>query len=396
MTVEGWADPRYTAVADTFASLTDAVGRGGAAFCASVGGDVVVDLWCGEADRDRPWQSDTPASLFSATKGMTAACIALLHDRGQLDVDAPVSKYWPEFAAGGKELLTVRQVLSHTTGLTEVPGYRDLMDLDGNGHDNHEEIRRRIASSLPQWEAGTAVGYHVMTYGYIAGTLIELVDGRSLAQFFDDEFGQPLNLDLRIGASDEVLARKAVCLEPDPLPADDPMTPLLEALLATARDESTIAGRACIARDGVGILDRLAQLGNDKRMLRAGVGSGDGVGTARALAEFYGHLVNPRSATGPSAATIASVNEIEFMGPDVVLGIPNAFGVGFGRTFALTFMGQSGPSEPSFGHGGAGGQIGFGDPVRQIGIGFARSHLAHISPLAGALILALYDAADAN
>jgi CubicO group peptidase (beta-lactamase class C family) len=393
--IEGWVDPRYERVQATFRELSSEVGRGGAAFCASVGGTVVADLWCGQADADRPWAEDTAAALFSSTKGMTAACIALLHDRGQLDVDQPVASCWPEFAAAGKGALTVRQVLAHTCGLTEVPDYRDLMGLDGRGFAAYDEIRSRLAASTPQWEPGTGVGYHVMTYGYLAGAIIERVDGRSLARYWEEELAGPLELDLQVGASDERYARKSTTLEPDPLP-EDGMGPAFEVLLAAARDESTIVGRACMARDGVGILDVLADLGNSREMLRdattGGVGSGDGIGTARGLAHLYRHLVDPapNDAT-PSTATLESMNRIELMGLDMALGIPNAFGVGFGRMFSA---GPVGPSPATFGHGGAGGQLGLGDPEHEVAIGFTRSHLSLTSPLALGLITALYEAKD--
>ncbi len=393
--VEGWVDPRYEPVAEAFRSQSDEVGRGGASFCASVQGTVVADLWCGQAGDDRPWERDTAASLFSSTKGMTAACIALLHDRGQLDVDEPVATYWPEFAAEGKADLTVRQVLSHTCGITEIPDYLDLLGLDGTGHGEYEEIRRRIASATPQWEPGTGVGYHVMTYGYIAGAIIERVDGRPLSRFWDEELAGPLGLDLQIGASAELFARKSTTLELDPLP-EDGMGPAFEVLLSAARDESTVIGRACIARDGVGVLDVLDVLGNNETMLRdatsGGVGSGDGIGTARGLADLYRHLVDPEpNDATPSAATLESLNRIELMDLDRVLGIPNAFSVGFGRMFSAAGMG---PSEGTFGHGGAGGQLGFGDPELQVAVGFTRSHLSLTSPLAAGLITALYEALD--
>jgi CubicO group peptidase (beta-lactamase class C family) len=396
-TVQGWAGSQFEPVREAFQSLSPEVGRGGAAFCASVRGEMVVDLWCGQAEAGRPWERDTAAALFSSTKGMTAACIALLHDRGELDVDEPVARCWPDFAAEGKGELTIRQVLSHTCGITEVPGYLDLMGLDGSGHDDHEEIRRRLAASTPQWEPGAAVGYHVMTYGYLAGAIVELVDGRPLARFFEEELAGPLGLDLQIGASDELLARKSTTLGADPLP-EDGMGPAFEVLLAAARDESTLVGRACIARDGVGVLDVLDALGNNATMLReaasGGIGSGDGIGTARGLAAFYAHLVDPEpNDATPSAGTLESLNRIELMGLDAILGIPNAFGVGFGRTFHIAGLGAS---EGTFGHGGAGGQLGFGDPAHQVAVGFTRSHLSFTSPLATGLVAALYGSIDAG
>lgn len=401
LTVDGSVEAGYEAVQAAFVAHAHEVGAGGASFCATVRGQVVADLWCGAAGEDRAWEPDTSAALFSSTKGMTAACIALLHDRGALDVDRPVATYWPDFAAAGKGELTIRQVLSHTCGLTEVPGYADLMGLDGTGHEAFAEIRARLAASAPQWEPGTGVGYHVMTYGYLAGAIIELVDGRPLARYFAEELAGPLGLDLQVGADAGMAARKSTTLDPDPLPQDG-MGPAFEALLATARDEATVTGRACIARDGVGVLDRLADLGNNEDMLRlateGGVGSGDGIGTARGLAALYRHLVDPApSEATPSQETLESVTRTQLLGLDQVLGIPNAFGVGWGRAFSLANLnaagGAVGPSEGTYGHGGAGGQLGFGDPAHQIAIGFTRSHLSLTSPLAANLVAAVYAAA---
>src|SRR6266487_7188340 len=141
------------------------LGDGGGAFCAYVDGVPVADLWGGTARPGEPWAYDTRAVLLSLTKGLTALCVQLLVDRGQVDVDAPVSAYWPEFAAGGKQGVLVRHVLTHTAGVLSFPGAQELLGLDGTGWDDYEAIAKGLAVATPSWEPGTRFGYHALTFG---------------------------------------------------------------------------------------------------------------------------------------------------------------------------------------------------------------------------------------
>ncbi|HVU74444.1 MAG TPA: serine hydrolase domain-containing protein, partial [Mycobacteriales bacterium] len=287
--VHGFTAPGLERVAQLFGDGRDDLGRGGAAFCVSHGGEVVVDVWCGDAAPDRPWGGDTVSAVFSVTKGLVATCLALLHDRGLLDPDEQVGTYWPGFSTD----VTVRKMLSHQAGLIEVPGWSDLLRLDGTGWDRLPEIRRRLARAAPAWAPGSMHGYHVMTFGWLAGTLVELISGRPLARFFDEELAGPLGLDLRIGAPDAVVPRMATLLEPTRVPG--PVGDAVEALLAVARDPQTLAGRACIAQDGGGCLDHLAVMGGSLVALRAGGGFGDGVGNARSVSAFYAAVLDGRA-----------------------------------------------------------------------------------------------------
>src|SRR5262245_29055753 len=174
-TVHGTWAPGFEAVREAFAkNLTDE-SEVGAACCVYVDGVPVVDIWGGLADRDagRPWQRDTAAVVFSTTKGVTAALVHRLAQRGVLALDAPVARYWPEFAANGKSAITLAQVLSHQAGLPAVEGEFTLDEIFA-----WHPICAAIAAQAPIWEPGTAHGYHVRTYGWILGEVVRRATGR--------------------------------------------------------------------------------------------------------------------------------------------------------------------------------------------------------------------------
>jgi CubicO group peptidase (beta-lactamase class C family) len=382
--VEGSVASGFEPVRELLDAHQSEIGRGGVAVSATVNGTEVVDLWVGQATPTRAWHRDTLSPLFSATKGLTALCALLLHDRGQLDVDAPMSEYWPGFEAA----VTVRQVLSHSSGLTEVPAYQEFMHLDGTGFGDLAEIRRRLAGSSPQWTPGTQHGYHGLTFGYLVGGLVEQITGLSLADFFRKEVSEPLGLELFMGVDDALMARKAELIEPDPQPPE--LQPLVDLLLGPCRDEHEIAGRAFLAQGGVGVLDRLAELGNSTETLNCGGGFGDAIGTARALAQVYREIISGLV----SKDALKRFTTIQMQGPDTVLTLPTAYCLGFqGNILDPTGQLIFGPGPSTFGHGGAGGQIGIADPEAGITFGFVRSHLALVTTLGRDLINAVYAAA---
>lgn len=393
--VRGSVSQGFERVRAAFEENAQLVGQGGAAFCAYVGGRPVADLWSGHAAPGRPWQEETIAPLFSATKGMAATCLLVLAERGQLDPDARVAEYWPEFAQGGKERILVRQLLSHSAGLTEIPDYEDLISLDGEGLTEIAEIRRRLAAAKPNWEPGTRVGYHGATIGYLMGALVERISGRALGVFFEEEVARPLGLELWLVAGEGVLARRADEIELDAPPPH--LAPIFDALMAELRDGTTIPGRAFAAQGGASLLDRLAVIGNDPRFLAQGLGFGDGLGSARGLARLYAALAGGGALDGvrlASPASVAAFAALQLRGPDAVLKIENGWGLGY-QTNLPNPIGERpfGPDERAFGHGGAGGQLGFCDPVRGLGFGFVRSHLALIDMLASKLVAAVYESA---
>ncbi|HTW10585.1 MAG TPA: serine hydrolase domain-containing protein, partial [Acidimicrobiales bacterium] len=194
--IDGYVAPGFEPVLAQFERNFTEHGEGGAAFAVVLGGEEIVDLWGGWADRAgaRAWSADTLQIIFSGTKGLVAACALLLLDRGALDLAAPVATYWPEFAIRGKENVTVRDVLTHSAGL---PGLDTPVTwqqaMDG----------RRMANLLadqPQSKDERAVQtYHALTYGWLVGEIVRRISGRSIGRFFAEEIGAPLGLDLWIG-----------------------------------------------------------------------------------------------------------------------------------------------------------------------------------------------------
>ncbi|GAH04763.1 unnamed protein product, partial [marine sediment metagenome] len=202
MTVEihGFCDPEFEKLKEAFhQNFIDEL-EVGASYALTVNGKFVVDIWAGHKDAAKtlPWEKDTIVNVYSSTKVMTTLCVHILVDRGLLDVEQPVAKYWPEFAQNGKENLPVKYLLSHTSGLAgwETPiTIEDLYDWD--------KITGLLAAQKPWWEPGTTSGYHMITHGYLLGELVRRVTGKSLGTFFREELAEPLGADFYIGLLEE-------------------------------------------------------------------------------------------------------------------------------------------------------------------------------------------------
>src|SRR4051812_44144533 len=194
--VAGFTLDKFAPVRSAFeANLTSGADIG-ASFCATVEGETVVDLWGGfaDAERTRPWVRDTIVNVYSTTKTMTALTALLVADRGELDFDAPVARYWPEFAANGKAHIKVSHLMSHSAGLSgwrEKVTKQDLYDWD--------KVTALLAAQAPLWEPGTAPGYHAITQGYLVGEVVRRVTGKSLGTVFREEIAEPLGADFWIG-----------------------------------------------------------------------------------------------------------------------------------------------------------------------------------------------------
>jgi CubicO group peptidase (beta-lactamase class C family) len=192
MPTKGMALDEYTSVRNLFeANLSSGLDLG-ASFSATVEGETVIDLWGGwaDAERTRAWNEDTIVNLYSTTKTMTALCALILIDRGELDVDAPVARYWPEFAVNGKAQLKVRHLMSHTAGLPSWPSGITLEDLY-----DWDKITGMLAQQMPLWTPGTAWGYHANTQGFLIGEVVRRITGRTLGTFFREEVAEPLGAD---------------------------------------------------------------------------------------------------------------------------------------------------------------------------------------------------------
>ncbi|RAU96443.1 serine hydrolase [Mycobacterium colombiense] len=313
--LHGHYDSRFE---DLVASLADEVTTGrelGAAIAVDIGGELVVDIWGGYADRakTRDWSRDTIVNVFSSTKNVTALAALMLIDRGLLDSFAPVAKYWPEFAANGKEHIEVRHVLSHTSGVSgwEMPfRLEDIYDWD--------KSTSQLAAQAPWWPPGTASGYHAITIGHLVGELVRRVTGTTLKDFVREEISGPLGADFQIGARPEDDERIAELVPPPPLdvpldavPDDHPMRKTFAAVPPTSA--AALAAETTAWR-------------------RAEIGSANGHGNARSLVRALSPLSLGGSVNGVRllrSETIDLIFEEQANCTDLVLAMPARWGIGF-------------------------------------------------------------------
>lgn len=365
-TVSGTCDDRFAEVRDHFERNLAERGEVGASVHVLVDGQPVVDLWGGTVDRlgERAWEADTAVVVYSCTKGATALSAHVLIDRGQLDLDAPVGDYWPEFATNGKEAVTVRMMLNHSAG---VPAIRERLP-DGACTD-WDLMCDRLAAEEPWWEPGTRNGYHMLTFGWTVGELVRRVSGRSLGTFFADEIAGPLDADFWIGLPDAEADRVAPILQP--VPDRDNLSRFTRVLL----DDKTSLQR--MAWLNTGGFDP-----NEPEVRRAEIGGGGGIATARGLARMYG----PLAAGGGdlvSPASVARMAEVSVAtGCDATLLLPTRFGLGFmksmdNRRAAAGERDSAVLSSTAFGHVGAGGSIGFADPACGLSFGYAMNAMGN-------------------
>jgi CubicO group peptidase (beta-lactamase class C family) len=376
--VHGRCAPRFEKVRLAF-EASFARGELGAAVAVTLRGDPVIDLWGGFADAagTRPWRADTLVSVASTTKGMTAVCLARLADGGSLDLDAPVARYWPEFAEAGKGAIPVRWILCHRAGLPAIRA-----QLPAEALFDWERMTATLAAERPVWEPGSRHGYHALSFGHLAGEVLRRIDGRSPGTFFREEVARPLGLDFHIGLAAEDDAR---CAEIAPA---GPTRGPANKLTARMREKDSILGRA------FGNPPRPRGVVNSAAWRRAEIPAANGHGTARAVARLYGALacggeIDGRRVLSPGAVLRAASEEA--FGPDAVLpGLTTRFGQGF----MLAHRGLPlGTSPRAFGHPGMGGSIGFADPDAGLGFGYVTNRMQ--SGLAGdargfALVAALY------
>lgn len=360
MDVSGRVERGFEAVRDAFARNFDEHGEVGAACAVYVDGRPVVDIWAGIADErtGAPWEEGTLTLVYSTTKGVTAICAHHLAERGGLDLDAPVASYWPEFAAAGKEAVTVRQLLSHQAGLPTLDPPLDRREALA-----WEPAVANLAAQKPFWGPGTEHGYHAVTYGWLVGEVIRRATGRSVGRYLRDEIAGPLGLELWIGlpAAEEhrvsrlipAPALKLSLEELQSIPAEQ-----LERFKAMA-DPASLMQRA--------LNPTVPSFNFNKPELHAAeLPAANGIGTARSLARLYAATIRPVDGIRLlSDATVSAATAEQSSGPDAVLALDTRFGTGFFLPSAFSPL--MGPS--SFGHSGAGGSLACADP--DTGVAFA-------------------------
>lgn len=376
--IAGEVAPGFEPVRAAFARNFEHHGEVGAACVAMHRGAVVVDLWAGLADAQsgRPWERDTLQLVFSATKGVTAVCLLRLAEDGRLDLDAPVARVWPEFAARGKEAIPVRWVASHRAGLAAVDGELTLDEVLA-----WQPVVDAIARQAPNWPPGEGHGYHARTFGWVLGEVIRRADGRTAGRYFAEEIAAPLGLDFWIGLPEEQEARVArLCPAPPPAPE---MQALLERLMAP----DTLLGRVI---NGPSNLFAYDERWNRREFKAAEMPSSNGVGTARALARLYAAVIGEVDGVRLlRPETVAAACRVQADGTDRVLGLPTRFGTGF----MLPPILSSAARPTAFGHAGAGGSLALADPDAELSFAYVMNQMSTAvagDPRAANLLEAVY------
>ncbi|MCV7362122.1 beta-lactamase family protein [Mycolicibacterium neworleansense] len=362
-TIDGFCTSEFTRVRDAFEDNFAHHHEVGAAVAVWVEGDLVVNLWGGSADAagTRPWRQDTLASVYSGSKGLLSTCIHLLADRGEIDLDAPVARYWPEFGQAGKQNITIAMVLGHRSG---VIGPREPMSwqqvTDWNA------VCARIAAATPWWPPGSAQGYQVVTFGFILGEVVRRVTGRTLGQYLRTEIAEPLGADIHIGLPAWQHHRCAEMVN----------KPSVRSLLADNQvnqppislDDHPMAGWA-VSMDfvpddelGVQALDlwRAAEFPSTNAHV-----------SALGMATFYNALAQEKLLTREHMER-CRISQGGF-DADMVLGARVA-DHGWGLGYMLNQRGVAGPNTGIFGHGGSGGSFAFVDLEHRIGYAYVMNY----------------------
>jgi len=359
--VQGYCDEKFTAVKEVFRKNFEADLEVGASFAATIDGKFVVDIWGGYADaaRTRPWKKDTIVNVYSTTKVMTAICAHILIDRGQLDPDAPVAKYWPEFAQAGKEKIPVRHLLSHQAGLAvfdEPIPVEALYDW--------ERIIKMLEKQKPEWEPGKQSGYHALTFGYLLGELVRRITGKTLGTFFREEVAAPLNADFHIGVPEEHDYRVGEIIPPPVLKPGDPGYVDINDI-----NPDSLIGKYM---SNPPVTDY-----NKGRAWRAAeIPAANGHGNARSIARVGAAMACGGELDGVrlmALPTIEKAIEEQSYGTDLVLGTPTRYALGFGLVSKEIPIS---PNPRTFFWGGAGGSLMVVDLDARCSYGYAMNKMA--------------------
>jgi CubicO group peptidase (beta-lactamase class C family) len=404
----GQAVAGFEAVQQEFIRGLPDFGTGGGGFAAYVDGKPVVDVWGGYAG-NQPWAEDNLAVVMSTTKGLITLCAQVLVDRHQLDIDAPVVRYWPEFGQCGKEGVLVRHFLTHTSGVLGFDVQRPPLGWDGQGWGDYDAISAGLAASTPRWTPGTKFGYHALSYGWLVGELVRRITGQSVGTFFAAEIAGPLALEAWIGTPPEHEHQVAPVIDDltEGLPL--PVRLLYRPIRRRMRDPKTMIGQAFVADGTSCLMDHAEDLFNTKRIMGVEIPSGNGTASARSLARLYAVLAMGGELDGirllsPETVQLFAAQAISL--PDQLMidmklpGLGRMLSRPVRRTLGYLMnpkMGKEpphfGPNPDSFGHDGAGGQIAFCDLTNRISVGFVRSRLGSSSTYSTRLIESLYDCA---
>lgn len=373
--IHGDCDARFNALRGVASDLVDSGEDVGLSIAVLAEGRPVVDLWGGWTDEAKTteWAHDTITNVWSTTKTMTSLCALMLIDRGQLDPDDPVSKHWPEFAQNGKEGVLVRHLLSHTSGVSAWAQPVEVSDLY-----DWERSTSMLAAQEPWWEPGSASGYHALNFGHLIGEVVRRITGRKLGEFFAQEVAGPLGADFHIGLPESEFGRVSNVIPPPPLPLPEDLDP--ESLMVR-----TLTGP---------LIDASASWTPEWR--RADIGAANGHGNARSVARAQAVIANGGEVDGVrllSPDTIELIFEEQSNGPDLVLGVPIRFGLGYGLEIAAQpYI----PVGRVCAWGGWGGSVIINDAERALTISYMMNKMSEGlvgSPSGQAVVEAVYASA---
>ncbi|MGB3626834.1 MAG: serine hydrolase domain-containing protein [Henriciella sp.] len=363
--VQGSCDPKVAELKEEFERNFAERGEAGASVCLSVNGETLVDLWGGVADKASgdPWREDTVSIIFSCTKAATALCAHILIDRGQLELQAPVSKYWPEFAKNGKENTTVQMMLNHESA---IPALKE--PIKEKGFLDWDYMIKRMEDEAAWWEPGTRNGYHMVNFGWTVGELVRRVSGKSLGKFLADEVAGPTGAKFWIGIPDDADLHIADILPYIPQPTD-PLSDFTKLLLS---EPTSIQALSFLNNGGWGA--------NDADAHSAEIGGAGGISNARGQVAMYtplacddGSLVSHERLQAMTMVSTATQR-------DATLLVPTRFASGFMKSMDNRALpeGQDQSAimgEKAFGHVGAGGHIGFADPECGLAFSYTMSQM---------------------
>ena len=364
--VQGEYDERFQSVVDQFVRNYHDNDEVGASLCVSHEGETVVDVWGGSVDREMtaPWEADTISIVMSCTKGAVALCAHVLASQGLLDIEAPVSQYWPEFATNGKEHATVRMMLDHSVG---VPAIRGELAPDFMIH--WDQVVERIAAEAPFWEPGTRNGYHLINFGWTVGELVRRVSGKSLGTFFQDAIARPLGLDFWIGLPEEHEPRVSDLISsPPPVPSPDGHVSNFMRVIMSEPESAT----------RVAMANMMSQKTTGRDWHAAEIGGGGGITNARGLAGMY----TPLALGGGGVIDHATLERARRCSVatnlDATLQIATRFGLGFMLSMDNRDKYDKDSAiigDQAFGHVGMGGSIGFADPSIGLAMGYSMNRM---------------------
>lgn len=350
--VQGTVHAGFEAVRDAFAANFGRYGEVGAACCVHLHGRRVVDLWGGTTTPDGgdAYSGTTVQMVMSTTKGVVAIAAHMLAEQGKLDFDAPVTDYWPEFGAEGKQAILVRWLFSHRAGLVAID-----KPLTPEETYQWSPVVDALAAQRPQWNPGSRHGYHLITYGWLAGEVIRRVTDKSVGTFVAERIGRPLDLEFWIGLPDGLNHRVAPLIPaPPPPPGSD-----LDPFAARLADPASLLHRAFVN-------PYLTPRINDPALRAAEIPGANGIGTARALSRMYAACIGAVDGVRLlKPETLLRATATQASGEDAVLGYETRYGTGFQLSFPFRPM----AGEGSFGHYGMGGSVGFAHPG--LGLSFA-------------------------